>query len=135
MKMPVRAAVILSNQWVPNRSLPDKAIDLLENAAAYVKVTSLSPHNAAITKEPPRIGKQEIINVLEEQYGISLQMHETINWEMLSSLLKVDLVGQDDAINSLVGSMLTLAAKQDDVQRPSGFSLYGPDRRWEDLYC
>ena len=75
----VRAAVTLSASRIRDRRLPDKAIDLLENAAVYIKVSSLSFRPAVPTKQQrplggieggkqrPRIGRAEIEAVLEEQ--------------------------------------------------------------------
>lgn len=66
----VAVAVRLSSRFVRNRSLPDKAIDLIENAAAMVKLSSLSatPHN--LSKAVPTVGIDEIEAVMLEQYGI-----------------------------------------------------------------
>lgn len=53
----VAAAVELSVAFIRGRSLPDKAIDLLENAAVLVKVSSLSAHASAPTKTLPTVSR------------------------------------------------------------------------------
>jgi class 3 adenylate cyclase len=60
----LEAAVELSVRLQPSRRLPDKAIDLLENAAAAAKVTSLSFDAAAPRKERPRVGRAEVVAAL-----------------------------------------------------------------------
>ncbi|MFH1429527.1 MAG: AAA family ATPase [Candidatus Margulisiibacteriota bacterium] len=39
----IKAAVMLSNRYIPDRFLPDKAIDLLDEAAAMVRLATVSP--------------------------------------------------------------------------------------------
>lgn len=73
----IDAAVRLSAQLIKNRSLPDKAIDLLESAASFVKITSLSFSNAIPTKLSPRVGREQIERILEEQYGITVDHGES----------------------------------------------------------
>lgn len=61
-----RCAVDLSVRFLPNRRLPDKAIDLLENAAAMVKLSSLSL-GRRIGPEAPEIGEAELMQALGEE--------------------------------------------------------------------
>ncbi len=123
----IEAAVTLSARLIRERSLPDKAIDLLENAAAFVKVSSLTFRNRVPTKEPPRIGRQEIEVVLEEQYGISASASGALDTAKVESVLRAELVGQDEAITALVEALAALGTKKDDAPRPLGvFMFTGP---------
>lgn len=65
-------AVLLSASLIQGRSLPEKAIDVLENAAAIAKVSSLTV-GIVPAKGIPRIGRKMIENVLEKHYGLSVQ--------------------------------------------------------------
>lgn len=62
----VEAAVSLSVKFLPSRRLPDKAIDLLENAAVLVKVSSLSPNRGVPVKRPQVVGSDEVLRALRE---------------------------------------------------------------------
>jgi ATP-dependent Clp protease ATP-binding subunit ClpA len=65
-------AVLLSNSLIQERSLPEKAIDVLENAAAFAKVSSLTLDNVVLTKGIPQIGRKLIEKVLQDHYGLSV---------------------------------------------------------------
>jgi ATP-dependent Clp protease ATP-binding subunit ClpC len=67
----VAAAVTLSARLIRGRALPDKAIDLLENAAAYVKVTSLSFSEQLAGVGVPKVGREHVLGALEEQYSLA----------------------------------------------------------------
>ena len=120
----ITASVQLSKQWIHNRHLPDKAIDLLENAATFVKVSTLSFKGAPVQKEPVRIRKQGIIDVLEEQYGITVSASDVIDINKIKSDLKLKIIGQDKAIDNLSESLNTLANRKDDSSKPMGIFLF-----------
>ncbi|HEY0320349.1 MAG TPA: ATP-dependent Clp protease ATP-binding subunit [Pyrinomonadaceae bacterium] len=122
----VQSAVSLTSKLIPGRSLPDKAIDVLENAATYVKVASLS-FNGLPTKARPKIGRKEIEEVLEEQYGFQVRAAETLDPHQVQVVLSAALVGQDAAISSLCESLSVLSRHEEGAQRPLGIFLFtGP---------
>src|ERR1035441_3726372 len=62
----IEAAVSLSVRFLPSQRLPDKAIDLLENAAVLVKVSSLSPNRGIPVKRRQVVGVDDVLRVLRE---------------------------------------------------------------------
>jgi ATP-dependent Clp protease ATP-binding subunit ClpC len=123
----VVAAVDLSSKLIRGRSLPDKAIDLLENASAFVKISSLSFRNVLPTKEPPRIGRSLIESVLEEQYGISVSASKALDATKVESVLRSLFAGQDQAITDLVEALGTLETRELGTSRPLGIFMFtGP---------
>ncbi|WP_439108855.1 ATP-dependent Clp protease ATP-binding subunit [Lactococcus ileimucosae] len=67
-------AVSLSNRYMPSRRLPDKAIDLLDEAAAKVKITRKTKHNkldelkAELKKEESKLQAAVVsLDILEAQ--------------------------------------------------------------------
>ena len=66
------SAVELSVRFLPNRRLPDKAIDLLKNAAAMVKLSSLSL-SRKIGPEAPEIGEAELMQALGEEASYEIE--------------------------------------------------------------
>jgi len=123
----IEASVQLSARLIRGRSLPDKAIDLLENAATFVKVSSLTKQISAPAKEPQRVSRKEIEVVLEEQYGKSVAASMVFKPDEVKSTLQTELVGQDDPISALVEALAALEAREEDGSRPLGvFMFTGP---------
>jgi ATP-dependent Clp protease ATP-binding subunit ClpA len=108
----IEASVSLS-ALIRNRSLPDKAIDLLENAAAATKIASLSFERIVPTKERPRIGRAQIETVLVEQHGLSPTAAQAVDAAVVRAVLVSHLVGQDEAIAAIA------AALEDSRRRPA----------------
>jgi len=123
----IEAAVELSLQFIHGRSLPDKAIDLLENAAAFVKVASLTfaEHPG---EEQSVIRRVDIENVLEEQYGIPVRRISQPDPAKIGAALRAAVVGQDEAIQAVVDSLRMLEGqRQVEPDRPYGIFLFlGP---------
>lgn len=88
----IRAAAQLSTEYIKNRYLPDKAIDLIDEAAAMVNLAQSAPHRHAAgllhgasrdatqksgAKDSiPTVGKQEIKKVISEWLRIPMaQIH------------------------------------------------------------
>ncbi|MDI6763300.1 MAG: ATP-dependent Clp protease ATP-binding subunit [Thermodesulfobacteriota bacterium] len=123
----VVAAVDLSSKLIRGRWLPDKAIDLLENASAFVKISSLSFRNVLPAKEPPRIGRSLIESVLEEQYGISVSAAKALDATKVEFVLRSLFAGQDQAITDLVEALGTLETRELGTSRPLGIFMFtGP---------
>jgi ATP-dependent Clp protease ATP-binding subunit ClpC len=119
----VEAVVNLSANLMGGRALPDKAIDLLENAAAYVKISTLSPRPMATSKEPVCVGRSDIEAVLREQYGVAVTADEVFDPDRIRASLLRDLVGQDTAIDQVVETLAALRVRSQATTRPLGVLL------------
>lgn len=123
----IQAAVALSTRLIPDRSLPDKAIDVLENAASFVKITSLSFSSAIPTKAKPTVKREQIERMLEDQYGIKINHDAALQPARVEEVLSAELVGQQAAIAQLVESLNSLSVGKNDEARPLGIFLFaGP---------
>jgi ATP-dependent Clp protease ATP-binding subunit ClpC len=123
----VRTAVDLANQYITDRCLPDKAIDLLENAASYVKVSSLSFHSEIPETNALIITPALIKAVLEEQYGIAIQRESLLNMDYIASRLKEKVIGQESAIDTVLETLVAIQAYPEEQTRPFGVLLFvGP---------
>ncbi|HEX8475543.1 MAG TPA: ATP-dependent Clp protease ATP-binding subunit [Pyrinomonadaceae bacterium] len=120
----VEAAVRLSALHIRGRALPDKAIDLLENAAAYTKITSITFSSALPPGIAPRIGRQEIIDVLEEQYGVSVSAARALDVAQLAAVLQNELIGQDAAVAEITDALRARTANTSNAPRPLGVFLF-----------
>ena len=107
--------------------LPDKAIDLLENAAAFVKVSSLTFAEHPV-EEQSVIRRVDIENVLEEQYGIPVRQISQPDPTKIGAALRAAVVGQDEAIEAVVDSLRMLEGqRQVESNRPYEIFLFlGP---------
>jgi len=123
----LQAAVSLSARLIRGRALPDKAIDLLENAAVFVKVSSLSHRAAAAGKDRPKVGRPEIAAVLEEQYGISVSAQDALDPDAVGAAFRSELVGQEGAISGVVDTLRSLRLRETGTPRPLATFLFtGP---------
>jgi len=123
----VLAAVELSAEFIRDRSLPDKAIDLLENAAVIVKISSLANPSSAPTKFPPTIDRNHILNALEEQTGIAVQREKVFDSSEVELFLRDRIVGQDQAISEVVQEFALLRSGCNRTVGPATVILFmGP---------
>ena len=126
----LHSAADLSARYVTDRFMPDKAIDLLDEAASMAKLSA---------GEPAVIGRPEIARVVSEWTGIPLehilttQQENTLN---LQTQLKSRIIGQDAAIDTLARSIRRAQAGLNDPNRPLGvFMLLGPSGVGKTALC
>jgi ATP-dependent Clp protease ATP-binding subunit ClpC len=117
----IAAAVDLSTELVRDRFLPDKAIDLLENAAVLVKLPTLSGRASYPMKEKPAVQIQHIKAALEEQFGISADRGRILDLEGVEALWKAEIVGQEAAMRSVLQDLRAMTDAH--IQRPGPLSV------------
>lgn len=119
----------LSARYLTERFLPDKAIDLLEQACAMARIPALT--SMSFNKdELPSVTPEMIRLVIAERCGIPFQDMEkggvckALN---LSEYLKGQIVGQDEAIQKICDKVIQAQADIQAPNRPRGvFLLLGP---------
>ncbi len=97
----VKSSIALSSRYITDRMLPDKAIDLIDEAAANKKMQSK-------TEKKQRVTAKDIESVIEKKTGIPItnpDMSEKNRLIHLESYLKKRIVGQDSAISSLCNAV------------------------------
>ena len=115
----IQAAVDMSARYLRDRRLPDKAIDLLDEAGAAVSL---------------RGGKRVTVPDLEQVLATMAQIparsvkgNDREQLQRLEQELKAVIFGQDEAIERLVGAIKVSRAGLRDPQKPVGsFLLTGP---------
>lgn len=116
----ISACVLLSHKFIHDRFLPDKAIDLLDEAGAYYK---LQP------KKKQVINQKDIEFMLAKNTKLPLSKtkSETDILKSLKKNLKARIFGQDEAIESLYKHLLKNKAGLSKENRPIGVFLFtGP---------
>jgi ATP-dependent Clp protease ATP-binding subunit ClpC len=131
------AAARLSSRYLPDRRLPDKAIDLLDEACARVHISRLSitPGRPA----PGKVGRVEpgsvvmpdaVAEVLAEWTGIpvaQLTADERERFLHMAETLKGRVIGQDEAAEAVSEVVRRARAGLKAVGRPIGVLLFlGP---------
>ncbi len=119
----LRAAVELSQRYINDRFLPDKAIDVIDEAGAF---QALQP----IAKRKKILGVPEIEAVVAKMARIPSQTVSMSDKDRLRNLvrdLKLLIYGQDQAIDALGAAIKLARSGLSDEQKPIGsFVFAGP---------
>lgn len=123
----LESAVELSARFVTDRCMPDKAIDLIDEAASMAKLAGWTKENDL---EQIVIRSQEIAKVVSSWTGVPVErvgadeQQDILN---LEARLKRRIVGQDEAVASITRCLKRSRAGLGDPARPLGvFMLLGP---------
>ena len=118
----LKAAAELSAKYLHDRYLPDKAIDVIDEAGAYIRLSGGS-HRKKIN--PKDIEK--IVAKMARIPAISVSTPDKAKLGSLDDKLKEVVFGQDDAIKSLVTSIQRSRAGLGTPGKPVGSFLFtGP---------
>ncbi|HEX8947953.1 MAG TPA: ATP-dependent Clp protease ATP-binding subunit ClpA, partial [Dissulfurispiraceae bacterium] len=119
----LKAAAELSAKYINDRFLPDKAIDVIDEAGAALK---LSPHY----KDKKTVGSTDVEKVVAKIAKIPPQTVSASDTDRLRRLeddLKQAVFGQEGAIHSLVSAIKRSRAGLGSPERPVGSFLFtGP---------
>ena len=119
----LRSAVELSHRYINDRHLPDKAIDVIDEAGAGQQL--LAP-----SKRKKTIGVHDIESIVAKMARIPPKTVSTSDREALRTLerdLKMVVFGQDDAIGALSTSIKLARSGLGHAEKPVGSYLFsGP---------
>jgi len=125
----IRGAAELSHRWLHDRRLPDKAIDLLDEAGAGARLLAgeiVEGEEEAIVE----VGLEDVERVLASLARIPPATASTDDRERLRQLepeLKQRVFGQDTAIEQMAASIRLSRAGLRDPRKPIGSFLFtGP---------
>lgn len=122
----LEAAVRLSVRYFPGRFLPDKAIDLLDEAAARLRIYRAGrlPGGGRGDRRISLTGR-EVQQAAGAITGLSAPPGLTA--ERLESSLRQSVVGQQEAVETVIRAILRSSAGLRDPRRPIGSFLFlGP---------
>ena len=111
----LNAAVLLSNRYIFDRNLPDKAIDVLDQACAKAKIKA--GHSMSVITE------SEIATVIAEMTKIPLNKITSNDQKNLMNLekdLQAVIIGQDKAISAVAKAVRRNRSGINDANRPIG---------------
>jgi ATP-dependent Clp protease ATP-binding subunit ClpC len=123
----IDCAIELSVRFLPDRRLPDKARDLLDQAAASRRFLTLSP---AKRKETPIVQPEDVAAVVSDWTGIPMERLSPDVQRRLRTMdesLKARVIGQDHAVDAVTSVLRTALVGLSDRRRPYGVFLFlGP---------
>jgi ATP-dependent Clp protease ATP-binding subunit ClpC len=117
----VEAAAQLSARYIADRFLPDKAIDLMDEAAASVALQNRGE------VDHPRVTRDHVAAVVTRWTGIpqsSLSESQTNQLLDLETVLRKRVVGQDKAIAAVSDAVRRARAGLHDPRKPLGSFLF-----------
>ena len=131
------SAVELSSRYVTDRFMPDKAIDLIDEAASMANVELWKRseeeemlENEAVSLPSAVIREDEIEKVIAQWTGVPVERIGTENQQDILTLeerLSSRVIGQNEAVSAIVKSLRRARAGLNDPTRPLGvFMLLGP---------
>jgi ATP-dependent Clp protease ATP-binding subunit ClpA len=119
----LRAAAELSNRYINDRHLPDKAIDVIDEAGAHVQLKSPA-------KRKKRIDVSDVEAIVAKMARIPSKKVSASDTESLKNLdrdLKMVVYGQDAAIDALTSSIRMNRSGLGTEEKPIGSFLFtGP---------
>ena len=119
----LKAAITLSERYINDRHLPDKAIDLIDEAGARAKTKKSDNKTVVISEKEIEALIASILNIP----NLNLAIDDITQIKGLEGKLKNSIFGQDEAIESLCASIKLSKAGLKKIVRPTGCYLFiGP---------
>ncbi len=124
----LKAAVTLSDQYITERHLPDKAIDVIDEAGAYIRMKNFKEDREE--QEPIEISEEIIEMVISKIARIPEKRVTTDEKTVLKDLeeqLRKEVFGQDPAIEDVVQAVKRSRAGFREADKPvASFLFIGP---------
>ncbi len=132
----LRAAVDLSMQYLPDKRLPDKAIDIMDEAGAYLRLkgNSKGPLSVGAKGNTSSSQKKVTVSLVEKitanmahipEKKISVNEKEVL--QNIGETIKKEIYGQDTAVDMVVQAVKRSRAGLRDPDKPmASFLFVGP---------
>ena len=129
----IKAAVTLSERYLNDRRLPDKAIDLIDEAAARARTERVSVKPAVLRtiKEKPHerivVDEEDVAAAVSAMTGIPaarLTEDESERLSNLEEILRERVIGQENAVKLVANAVRRGRAGLKDPTRPIGSFLF-----------
>lgn len=120
----VELAVSLAKRFIHERKLPDKAIDVIDEACARAKIANEQKGNAIVIDV---LAVEQAVATMAHIPPKSLNKSDEIVLSHLKDSLQKSVFGQDEAIEKVSDAILMARAGLKDPQKPIGSFLFtGP---------
>ena len=119
------SAVKLSDRYIQDRFLPDKAIDLIDEAGAYVQMSKLKGDSTYSV-----VDEEVIAKVISSMTGVPLEKlteDQALRLSHIEEELSRSVIGQSEALSMVAKSVRRFSSGLKDPKRPTGsFIFAGP---------
>jgi ATP-dependent Clp protease ATP-binding subunit ClpA len=121
----LKSAVELSSKYINDRFLPDKAIDIIDEAGALLKLKNLGSKKSKIKIDSPDLEK--VVAIIARIPEKTVSETEMVKLKHLESNLKSQIFGQDLATSTVVDAIKRARAGFKDPDKPVSSLLFvGP---------
>ena len=119
----IRAAVELSHKHVADRKLPDKAIDVIDEVGAYLRLKPESALGAVVSMDDVELIVSKIARIPQK----SISINEKEKLRHLDRDLKLMIYGQDEAVDKVSNALILARSGLGHPDKPiSNFMFNGP---------
>jgi ATP-dependent Clp protease ATP-binding subunit ClpC len=121
----IESAIDLSIRYLPDTRLPDKAVELLDEACASARVMALSIGDAG--GPPLTIGREQVAAIVAQRTGVPVERLTASDAQRLLNMeaeLERRVVGQPEALSLVGDAVRTARAGLKDPRRPVGVFLF-----------
>jgi ATP-dependent Clp protease ATP-binding subunit ClpA len=120
----LRAAVELSSKYIQDRHLPDKAIDVIDEAGSYARLHSKATDEKLVITDKEI---EKIVSSIGKVPEESVSVNEIEKLRTLEVLLKSNIYGQDKAVDTVVKAIKRSRAGFNEGEKPIANLLFvGP---------
>ena len=127
----LRTAIHYADRYLHDRFLPDKAIDLLDEACSRARIRWEAEKD---TTEIADVEEDDVAAIVSVRTGIPTEkITEAQRQKLLTlgSVLKQQVVGHDDAVDTLSAALCRASTGLQDKSRPIGAFLLQVPPAWE----
>lgn len=122
----IELAVTLATKHITDRKLPDKAIDVIDEVGAYLRIKNPNPEN----EEKTEVKEEDIEHIVATIARIPQKSISTNEKDRLRNLerdLKLLIFGQDEAVEKVSNAIILSRSGLGNEQKPiSNFLFAGP---------
>ncbi|MCC6144185.1 MAG: ATP-dependent Clp protease ATP-binding subunit [Candidatus Hydrogenedentes bacterium] len=133
----MKASIALTKRYLPNRALPDKAIDVLDQSCARYRLKLLAQQSEAFRQfdsgpgdSERKVTPHDVRKVVSQMSNIPLEeltAQERLQLTDLERWLRERLIGQDEAVSRVVSVVKKARVGLGDPNRPECVLLFlGP---------
>lgn len=119
----IESAIVLSDKYINDKFLPDKAIDILDEAGAYVRMNKDNEEKIVVDEDMIEKILSKVCNIPKE----TVENNEINSLKNLEKSLKSNIFGQDEAIEEVTRCIKMSRAGLNDDNKPIASMLFlGP---------
>ncbi|MEJ8552987.1 ATP-dependent Clp protease ATP-binding subunit ClpA [Tepidibacter sp. Z1-5] len=119
----IKSAVVLSDKYINDKFLPDKAIDIIDEAGAYARISCCNEEEIIIDENMIEKIVSKVCNIPKQ----TVESNEINSLKNLEKVLKSNVFGQDEAIKEVTRCIKMSRAGLNEDNKPVACMLFvGP---------